>query len=370
MLGFFLLVNSVYPCSHVRLTSTDGMDVIGRTMELGGTSGELLRSGTDPDAPSDWSIQVHPRGEKMGGIPTCHSWTNKYGFVGFDQVVNLAGVSEHVVTDGMNEKGLTISYHTLRQSKYQEYSLEKMSLCFFDVLGYLLGNAASASEAQALLHDVVVFQPIPFPDGDLGHWAMDDSFGNHVVFEYLDGVLHWHNNTVGVMTNDPDFGWHLRNLNNYVNLSPAWPQADTPIQLDSEIGILPRVIGHGFNMGGLPGDRSPPSRFISLFFSKQYAQYNDRPSTINDAINAVTGLLAQVYIVKGTVADDPTHGDKHFEFTQYSVLKVPKQRTLFYKSYDNWQWRKISLDGLDFNKHGNMPVFDGSDGILDVTDKL
>jgi len=55
------------------------------------------------------------------------------------------------------------------------------------------------------------------------HWAMADATGDSVVIEYLDGVLHVNNNTVGVMTNDPDYQWHLYNLNNYVNLSPRWP---------------------------------------------------------------------------------------------------------------------------------------------------
>ena len=31
---------------------------------------------------------------------------------------------------------------------------------------------------------------------------------------------------VGVMSNDPDYTWHLRNLNNFVNLSPRWPVSD------------------------------------------------------------------------------------------------------------------------------------------------
>ena len=70
--------------------------------------------------------------------------------------------------------------------------------------------------------------------------------GAHAVVEYLDGVLHVHNNTVGVMTNDPDFSWHLRNLNNFVSLSGSWPQQSFSAQ--TEVGAVPRSVGHGFNL--------------------------------------------------------------------------------------------------------------------------
>ena len=66
------------------------------------------------------------------------------------------------------------------------------------------------------------------------------------MVEYLDGVLHVHNNTVGVMTNDPDFSWHLRNLNNFVSLSGSWPQQAFSAQ--TEVGAVPRSVGHGFNL--------------------------------------------------------------------------------------------------------------------------
>ena len=41
-----------------------------------------------------------------------------------------------------------------------------------------------------------------------------------MVVEYLQGSLQLHNNTVGVLTNDPDYIWHLRNPNPNPNPNP------------------------------------------------------------------------------------------------------------------------------------------------------
>lgn len=39
------------------------------------------------------------------------------------------------------------------------------------------------------------------------------------MVDYKAGSLRVHKNTVGVLTNDPAFEWHLENLDNYVGLS-------------------------------------------------------------------------------------------------------------------------------------------------------
>ena len=50
------------------------------------------------------------------------------------------------------------------------------------------------------------------------HWRIGEPSGREVVLEIVDGVPHFYENTVGVITNAPGFEWHLTNLSNYVNL--------------------------------------------------------------------------------------------------------------------------------------------------------
>ena len=47
------------------------------------------------------------------------------------------------------------------------------------------------------------------------HYILFDKTGVGLVIEYLNGVQDVYDNSVGVVTNEPDFPWHLKNLNNY-----------------------------------------------------------------------------------------------------------------------------------------------------------
>lgn len=52
------------------------------------------------------------------------------------------------------------------------------------------------------------------------HWIVTDGFGNDGVLEITESGVHFYRNQVGVMTNPPEFPWHMENLNHYNNLQP------------------------------------------------------------------------------------------------------------------------------------------------------
>ena len=88
------------------------------------------------------------------------------------------------------------------------------------------------------------------------HWRLADQSGRAVAIEYLEGELHVIENPLGVITNSPNFTWHLTNLTNYVNMSPyAWPAVEI-----ENLTLKPSSLGSGMN--GLPGDFTSPSRFV------------------------------------------------------------------------------------------------------------
>ena len=58
----------------------------------------------------------------------------------------------------------------------------------------------------------------------------------------------------------PVFEWQLTNLNNYVNLHPG----DASVQKLSGITLQPTGGNSGFL--GIPGDATPPSRFVRAAF--------------------------------------------------------------------------------------------------------
>lgn len=355
-------------CSYVRVPTPEG-DVIARTMELGAA----VKNGTLPT----WTLAVHPSLEQLGKSGTCanmgaKAFAGTHGFVSLDLSPGPGSpYPEAIPTDGINAVGLTISQHTLQQSVYQDPNMSphhRERICFADFTAWVLSSFATVGElATALNKSIVVSSGASYTAPYGLHWAIDDAEGGHMVVEYLQGSLQLHNNTVGVLTNDPDYIWHLRNLNNFASLSPMWPSQS--FSVPSAVGALPAPVGHGFNLRGIPGDSSPPGRFVKLFYLREYAVSAVPAQSIDDGIVAATGLMNNVWITQGTVAENPSV-DKAYEFTHYTVLKLPSQRKFYFKSYRNTQWKLVQLDKLDLFKKSTFPVDDGSLGIKDVTRDL
>ena len=136
-----------------------------------------------------------------------------------------------------------------------------------------------------------------------------------------------------------------------------------------DIGSVPRAIGHGSNLLGLPSDYTPASRFVKMFYLRQIAVYNSRPKSLDESIALVTGLLNTVFIPRGVVSNKNVT-DKAYETTSFSVIKLPQLKRFYYKDYNNQQWKMIDLNRLDFSQYADFPLADGTLGVRDVTDTI
>ena len=112
------------------------------------------------------------------------------------------------------------------------------------------------------------------------------------MVEPVDGTLKVHDAPLGVMTNAPTYDWHMTNLANYINLSvkDVEQQKLGPVTLPA--------FGAGAGLLGLPGDFTPPSRFVRAAIYSQSAAPN---ATADDAVLAVFHILNQFDIPKGSV---------------------------------------------------------------------
>ena len=118
------------------------------------------------------------------------------------------------------------------------------------------------------------------------HWAIHDESGRSVIVEYIQGKRMVHENGPRVMTNGPDIQWHWRNLNTRVHLSPSYPYQNDMLQVKTNdaVGTVLRPIGHGWNLFGLPGDTTSPSRFIRLFYLRGYSMEASPITNFEDAV--------------------------------------------------------------------------------------
>eukprot|EP00656_Telonema_subtile_P046205 TRINITY_DN5256_c0_g1_i5.p1 TRINITY_DN5256_c0_g1~~TRINITY_DN5256_c0_g1_i5.p1 ORF type:complete len:155 (-),score=31.66 TRINITY_DN5256_c0_g1_i5:25-489(-) len=129
--------------------------------------------------------------------------------------------------------------------------------------------------------------------------------------------------------------------------SREWPSSGISPR-DTEVGMVPSVMGHGLNLLGLPGDLSPPSRFIRAFYMKEYSLIANPPKNVSDSIIIATGILNAMHINKGLNA---RASGEEWEFTQFATLKVPAQRKFYFRTYENMQWRMLDLSTLDLSEH-------------------
>lgn len=337
-------------CTSFTVTAEDGSVTAGRTMEFA----------FDLES----RLIVFPRGmsyEAKSPDPSVpgYSWRGAYGTVG----MNLLG--RECLLDGVNEAGLYfgalyLPHFTEYQSVPVGRESESMSQ-IHDVGNYLLSTCASASEAAAALERVLVWgQPDPSTGLPIDlHYTLHDAGGNSLVAEYIDGELQLHDNPLSVLTNSPPFDWHLLNTGNYVNLS-AVNVPDLPL---SNYNV--NALGQGSGMLGLPGDFTPPSRFVRAVALSQSAE----PAA--DAAGAAivaSHILDSFDIPKGLVRSGES-GPDSIEYTEWSTIAGlgDGDRRYFVRFYDSPVWCVVDLEKLDFDQSGVTPVDTRADWLVDVT---
>ena len=317
-------------CTSMIFNAEDGTRIYARTMEWGASD---LKS----------EMMLVPRAmsfsSALGDGKTGAAWKNPYGFVG----VNAAGLA--YATDGMNEAGLTVGALFFPGfAKYQEVKADELATTVgnVDLVNYILSNFKTVDEVRQAMPKIRVVRnaeiekefgmPLPL------HHIVSDATGASIVIEYMDGQLSVTDNKVGAMTNSPGYDWHLLNLRNYANLSP---QAARPRSID---GVSLAPFGAGSGMLGLPGDFTPPSRFVrAVAFVNTMIPAKDAA----DAVNAASVMLNNFDIPKGLVREGSAE-DFHLGYTQWSVIADMSHRVYYYWTMYDRRMRSVDLSKLDF----------------------
>ena len=273
-------------CTAFQLRSKDGALVYFRSMEFG--------------YPFHSKVLVIPRGtEYVGSAPDGkpgHRWKATYGAVGLN-----VDIAPSIVADGQNEKGLALGM--LYLPGYAKYlppdpAANDRSIGSWEVATYVLTSCATVDEAVAALRDRVRVVEQVFPPFKIVlpvHYWIGDATGKVVIVEYVDGSMRVYDNPFGTLTNSPPFDWQRINLSNYVNLSPVnVPSARIG-------GVDVPNFGQGSGFIGLPGDFTPPSRFVRATLFSHWA--NPAP-TAADTVNLGFHVLNTFDIFDGAVRSD------------------------------------------------------------------
>ncbi len=163
-----------------------------------------------------------------------------------------------------------------------------------------------------------------------------------VVLEFVGGVPHFYENPLGVLTNSPGFEWQMTNLNNYVNLHQGAASAQ-----DIARGVQLRALGGGSGMLGLPGDYTPPSRFVRAAFMQTTAPVQD---TGFDTVLMAFHLLNNFDVPVGLQNAAGKTPDGLPTATQFTSATDQAALKLYYRTAWNSNIRCIDLMHIDFAK--------------------
>ena len=329
--GALLLSSAADACTGIRLTAADGTVVHARTLEFA------------VDIHSD--VLVSPRGyARMGVTPDGKdglTWKAKYASVGAN------GVGLPVIIDGLNEAGLAAGlFYFPTTAGYQPYAPADAArtIAPWQLGSWILDNFASVDEVKANIGSIVVAATVLKQWGFSPpvHAIVHDASGKSITIEYVGGKLNVYDNPLGVITNSPGFDWHMTNLRNYVNFSL---DNHPPIQLGS---VKLEPFGQGSGMLGLPGDFTPPSRFVrAVAFSQSVLQ----PKTGDEAVLTAFHVLNNFDIPKGSAreAEKDEHGNILADSTLWTAASDLRAKRYYFRTYEDSRIRMVDLTKMDLN---------------------
>jgi len=325
--------DTVVACTGISLKSEDGAVIAARTVEwaLG-------------DANHD-TLVIFPRGHAFTALTPGGEnglkWKGVYGFV------SLTAYAQEYGPDAMNEAGLYVGVYYFPGyasfAPYDEAQADR-SLSVGDFMRWMLSSFRSVAEVKANLDKVRVVNvadprfggaPLPF------HWKIADETGAAIIVEIVqDGQVKVYDALLGVITNSPEYSWHLTNLRNYLGLTGEPHQT---ITLD---GRQFTPFGGGSGLMGLLGDFTPPSRFVRAMALTALA----RPlPTAKDAVFEAFRILDNFNIPVGTTASQDEIVPDIASATQITTASDLKNRILYFHTMDNRQIQMLDLNKIDFS---------------------
>lgn len=269
-------ISNAIACTSIMVTDTSGLAYHGRTLEFSNilpTNMTYMPAGT--------KIESFTPAGKQG-----KTFNTKYALIGMTAQL-LPNAKQPTFADGMNNHGLSMKTNWLNSTTDVPIGNDDAkTLAVTDLYPWILGNFKSVAEIKASFANkevdiwlpvVAAISPNPFPQ----HYHVVDKTGDNIVIEFTNGKMNVFDNPVAVMTNGPDFPWHLENLNNYTftNVNKNTGQLGKLKLATQDAGIA---------LTALPSAETSQGRFVKAAF---YANYVRKGKTPDEAVINLAHIL-------------------------------------------------------------------------------
>ena len=219
-------------------------------------------------------------------------------------------------------------------STYPDEPSHGVKLPVTHLIAWILSQYTSVEEVRQSLPNVVVYagQVAEVAKSTL-HFVVHDKVDT-LIIEFVNGTMQLHLNESDVLTNYPVLGKQLDNLSRFKDL--------TNINKDEV---------NGSGMLGLPGDTTPPSRFVTAAKLKEFvADIPKRESEIFSPpeeqvrVLQTLHLLNNLDVVYGTVQEHDWNGRREFgDYTQWSVVRDHTDCMYYFRTALNMNLRCVDV---------------------------
>ncbi len=325
MLGAAMAPAESDACTRVIYQGADSLYVIGRSL--------------DWKTPIPTNLYVYPAGIYKQGAssPDGINWTSKYGSV---YAVGYDGG----ITEGMNEKGLSINGLFCKEAIYSDTSREKDPAISLSMLvGWLLDNCASTQEVQDLLTSTPFkIEGATFDGGTVStlHWGATDAGGKSIIIEFHHGKLDIYDpGDIRAMTNDPQ-----------------WP-------------AMKAIINYWDKIGGqhtLPGSVSSPDRCVRANYFAHHAD------SVADA-DLGASITRSILVNSSVPYTYNISGEPNLSSTQWRSYSNLRDKLYYFDIVTNPGYYYVDLKKCDLTPTGKILKLDTektSDLVGDVTDRF
>lgn len=283
--------------------------------------------------------------------------------------------------EGLNEAGLTFSllaFPSVGGAQHQADTTRAV-LSAVDLGSWALGQFATVAEVrEALGQQEVILEPLAMLGGEAPpvHFVLHDRTGASIVIEFENGTPTIHDNPVGVMTNGPQFQWHLTNLANYTHLTNEDRSEATFGSLDV------RQPDSGIATAGLPASNTSVGRFIRAVY---YSQFAEAAATPDAAVSTLATIMNNFDRPRGITIDaagggegdaiarlGPSDAAYSTEYTSWTSLSDMQRGRFFVRTYSGMNFQMLDLRALKREADGVrvMPLADLELGATDATETL
>jgi penicillin V acylase-like amidase (Ntn superfamily) len=337
--AFALGAGPAQACTALKISDKQGNVYSGKTLEFAvPLPFEMIfvPAGTQTTSPA-------PRGK------TGQSFATRYPVLGVGADPGL-GSPIPMMVEAINDRGLSLSTNELDGSQSPAYPASNQAnyLAASDLGLYLLGRYQTVAEVRRALEsgEVRVWLPqLPVMGNARSplHYVFFDRSGAGIVVEYLNGRQTIYDNPVGVATNAPDFGWHLKNLNNYAFLTNVDKNRGTFGNLKVQAPDA------GSALASVPSAQISPGRFVKAAY---YVTYARKASTPDGAVITLGHILnnfdrvKDISIDQGSGSEGSSANSVTSEVTQFTWMNDKQRNRYYLRTIDALNFASFEIDQL------------------------